>query len=41
MNKDYFVNVSCTAKPVKRYVTKINFKADLIKEMTDVQVSNN
>lgn len=41
MNKDYFVNVSCTSKPVKRYVTMINFKADLIKEMTDVQVNNN
>lgn len=40
-NKDYFMNVTCSVKPVKRLVSKMRIEADLIKEMSDVDVSIN
>ena len=40
LNEDYFVNNSCSVKPVKRYVSMLNIEADLVKKMTDVIVNN-
>lgn len=38
MNPEYLVNVTCKLKPVRRYVSVINFQANVVKHVDELWV---